>query len=227
MKLDLSRVTAICIDGRPFDQAQNEHYRLIIDWMRSVVDFAQIKLLMPYDPKIEGTDHVQIDPIGSLTEYSDFCLRRLHEHVSTEHCLVFQDDGFVLNPELWKAEFFDYDYIGAPWPPFEPWPETGRFDRRVGNGGFSLRSKRLLEFTKGFVADRNEDIIIASTKRDEIEAAGLKIAPLELALDFSIETEFVSTQSMRSCFGFHHRARVPDALKIISEKTEKLHNSVV
>ena len=218
MKLDLSRVTAICIDGRPFDGARNEQYRLIVDWMNSVINFAEVKLLMPEDPQVLGAKHVKIDLIDSLLGYSNFCLRELHTHVDTEYCLVFQDDGFVINPELWKAEFFDYDYIGAPWPPFEPWPEAGRFDRRVGNGGFSLRSKRLLEFTKDLVADRNEDIVIASTKRDEIEAAGLRIAPLELALDFSIETEFVSTQSMSACFGFHHKARVSDALKIISEK---------
>ena len=35
--------------------------------------------------------------------------------------------------------FFDYDYIGAPWP--------NNFVNRVGNGGFSLRSKKFLELT--------------------------------------------------------------------------------
>jgi len=218
MKLDLKRVTAVCIDGRPGSADRNSHYRLIVDWMVSCIDFASVKMLMPEDPQIEGAKHVKVEPIGSLDEYSNFCLRELHRHVDTEYCLVFQDDGFVINPELWKSEFFDYDYIGAPWPPFEPWPEPGKFDRRVGNGGFSLRSKRLLEFTKEFVADRNEDIIIASTRRNEIDAAGLKIAPLEIALDFSIETSFVNTQSMQTCFGFHHRQRVTEALQIISKK---------
>lgn len=227
MKLDLSRVTAVCIDGRPFDRARNEQYRMILDWMNSTINFAEVKLLMPEDPQIAGSKHVKTEEINSLTDYSNFCLRELYKHVDTEYCLVFQEDGFVINPELWKSEFFDYDYIGAPWPPFEPWPEPGKFDRRVGNGGFSLRSKKLLEFTKDFVADRNEDIIIASTKRDEIEAAGIRIAPLEVALDFSIETEFVSSQSMHTCFGFHHKGRVFDALKIISEKKDRLNNRLV
>lgn len=227
MKLDLKRVTAICIDGRPADRARNDHYRKIVSWMMSQIEFFEVKLLMTEDPHIAGAKFVEIEPIRSLDEYSNFCLRELHSHVDSDYCLVFQDDGFVVNPELWNPEFFEYDYIGAPWPPFEPWPEAGRFDRRVGNGGFSLRSKRLLEFTKDFVADRNEDIVIASTRRDEIDAAGLKVAPLEVALDFSIETEFVSTQSMHSCFGFHHRQRVDHALQIISEKSEQSHQTLV
>ena len=51
----------------------------------------------------------------------------------TKHILLFQTDSFIRKeiPEI----FFIYDYIGAPWPWFPV-----KNNRRVGNGGFSLRN---------------------------------------------------------------------------------------
>ena len=65
-------------------------------------------------------------------------LQELHDHISTAHALCIQWDGYVLNAQAWDASFLDYDYIGSVWPQFGD-------GHRVGNGGFSLRSKRLLE----------------------------------------------------------------------------------
>ncbi len=82
--------------------------------------------------------------------YSKFMLQDLYKFVDTKFCLVIQSDGFVINPNLWTNQFLEYDYIGAPWP-----NEISVYNasinkidlakNRVGNGGFSLRSKRLLE----------------------------------------------------------------------------------
>jgi len=218
-RLELPNVTAICIDGRPADSNRIDHYRLIVDYMMSTIEFGSVKMLLVEDPQINGVDFVKINPIESLNDYSDFCLKELHKYIDTDYCLVFQDDGFVLHPELWKTIFFEYDYIGAPWPPRPNWPAPTRMDRRVGNGGFSLRSKRLLDFTKNFEVDGHaEDVVIVVEKRELLEAAGLRIAPMHIALDFSIETAFTETQSMFSTFGFHHKDRVHDALSIIKNK---------
>ena len=35
--------------------------------------------------------------------------------------LIVQDDGFIINKNLWDEEFLSYDYIGAPWPLDEKW----------------------------------------------------------------------------------------------------------
>ena len=53
--------------------------------------------------------------------------------------LIIQHDGFILNHKAWDNEFLNYDYIGAPvyW--------MGNKLIEVGNGGFSLRSKKLLK----------------------------------------------------------------------------------
>lgn len=83
-----------------------------------------------------------------IREYSRFVLQDLHTYIETSHVLIVQADGFVLNPGLWNPGWLDYDYVGAPWP------ETLRVGKyviplanRVGNGGFSLRSRRLLKMT--------------------------------------------------------------------------------
>src|SRR6266850_1256662 len=55
------------------------------------------------------------------------------QYVKTSHILTIQWDGWVINPHLWNDDWLQYDYIGAPWD-----------DGCVGNGGFSLRSKRLM-----------------------------------------------------------------------------------
>ena len=70
--------------------------------------------------------------------YSTLMLKGLAPHVETSHALVVQWDGYVVNPDAWTDAFLDVDYCGAPWP----W---GDDDRRVGNGGFSLRSRRLID----------------------------------------------------------------------------------
>ena len=48
-----------------------------------------------------------------------------------------QWDGYAVNPGAWDAAFLDCDYLGAKWS----WHKDAM---RVGNGGFSLRSRRLL-----------------------------------------------------------------------------------
>ena len=61
----------------------------------------------------------------------------MNNYFDTDYVLTFQSDGFILNPDAWTDEFFNYDYIGAPW---------GDNRYAVGNGGFSFRSKKLMNF---------------------------------------------------------------------------------
>ena len=64
----------------------------------------------------------------------------LKKYIDTDFCLIIQGDGFVIHPENWTDEFLKYDYIGAPWRNLAHYSFI-----RVGNGGFSLRSKKLLK----------------------------------------------------------------------------------
>jgi hypothetical protein len=79
-----------------------------------------------------------VERMRSSSAYSRFMLQDLADHVKTDHVLVVQWDGFILDADAWDDRFLEFDYIGAPWPHFGD-------DHDVGNGGFSLRSRRLLE----------------------------------------------------------------------------------
>lgn len=145
---------------------------------------------------------IEIEPLRTIEAYSEFMLKALAAHISSAHVLVIQWDGFVLNAEAWDDAFLDWDYIGAPWPHVQPYS--------VGNGGFSLRSKRLLlalqeaEFSVG----HPEDICICVTHREALQARGLRFAPLEVAERFAVEHGAMTP----GVFGFHGPYHLPDVL---------------
>ena len=214
MKLNLNRVTAICIDGREIDDSLLERYKTILEFMTNNVDFGSIKFIGTRNPFISGVEFKEIPKIG-IIDYSKFCLFSLSDHVETDFCLLFQDDGFVLNPNLWNDSFYDYDYIGSPWPLYMGWPKEGE---QVGNGGFSLRSKKLLELTKTFTEHwtQNEDTYIVSDRKVSLLNAGLKIAPVEIARLFSVENPIDEDHNINTCFGYHSKMNLEKAIKKIT-----------
>lgn len=63
---------------------------------------------------------VAIARLTSHFVYSHFVLKELSHFIATSHMLFVQWDGYVLHPDCGRDSFLDYDYIGAPWPQFEP-----------------------------------------------------------------------------------------------------------
>lgn len=169
------------------------------------VTFGAVKLLsdrttadMP-----EPIEWTRIAPLTSARAYSDFVLRDLADHVATSHCLLVQWDGHVLRGDCWRPEFLEYDYIGASWPQFAD-------GRNVGNGGFSLRSRALLEACRdpGFHHSHPEDLAIGRHNRAFLEARGLRFAPRPLADAFSAERSGNPSTS----FGYHGVWHMPGVL---------------
>src|SRR5512143_2546534 len=115
-----------------------------------LTDDAPASLALPREGEVR-----RIAPLASRDAYSALMLKGLREHVETPHALVVQWDGYVVNPDAWTDEFLAHDYIGAPWY----WAAEGS---RVGNGGFSLRSRRLLDALAdpSVVVEGNEDVTI-------------------------------------------------------------------
>ena len=149
--------------------------------------------------------YVECDPFNKYV-HSVICLQGPIQHLETDYALYIQYDGFPVNPKAWTDEFLEYDYIGAPWP---HWPEG----IQVGNGGFSLRSRKLMELAKDLEPfyDKEhdsywlEDGMIGIHYRPYLESQGVKFAPVDLAHKFSHEHPFgVKTDS----FGFHDKANV-------------------
>jgi hypothetical protein len=208
--LRLPTVTLLTVTAVDLDQA----HAVLLHCARCA-EFGAVKMLSPLrpaqtDPGVEYVDIPEIDLYG----YNRFMLESLGAHVATEHCLVVQSDGFILNPAFWDASFLDYDYIGAPWPGYVDVVGGERLwlDRnRVGNGGFSLRSRKLLELTARVRFDElpfphsSEDLIICHYLYHEMRAAGIRFAPPELAARFSIESPGIYAQSPQRVFGFHGR----------------------
>lgn len=147
-------------------------------------------------------------------------LCELGSYVGADFVLLVQWDGFIVNPHLWDKEFLKYDYIGAPWP--RQWPNR---IARVGNGGFSLRSKKLLNQNVPATFDYKEpeDNILCLHNRIYLQKNGIKFAPVEVAARFALENDVEENQPKNS-FGFHGR-HLPwhkEYLSMLHEKTTSI-----
>lgn len=194
----LPSVTLIVIDCVDYDRA-----KLAFDHCRLSCRFGAAKLLTHFDNPSQFV--VNIPKISSIEEYSRFVIRELADYFDTDHVLIAQWDGFVWNPELWDDEFLRYDYIGAPWPPNILYPGAPKHFT-VGNGGFSLRTKRLQEFLKNdpnITMHRAEDVAICQLNRAYLESRGFTFAPEDLARRFSWEC-----LEKAPAFGVHARIRL-------------------
>lgn len=141
-----------------------------------IAEFGAVKLLTN---DTELPHAVKIEPLKGLEAYSDFMVRDLGHYVQTPHALVVQWDGYATHAKGWRDEFLKYDYIGAPWLP----------SCVVGNGGFSLRSKRLLDFFANY-SQRDthpEDAFLCVKMRGALEKSGMLFAPPPVAGQFSFE----------------------------------------
>lgn len=189
--LDLSSITLICVDTRAPDLATWAINRCLRH-----ARFGAVVLMTNLDrvgTRQEGIAYVQAPPIRNVHDYSQVMLTGIGQHVVGSHALVIQWDGFILRPDLWDEAFLRYDYIGAVWPQFPKTP--------VGNGGFSLRSRRLLDAMRDpeIVIRHPEDKCIAITNRRCLETKyGIRFAPMEIAERFSVERT-----PWHPAFGFH------------------------
>jgi hypothetical protein len=93
--------------------------------------------------------------------------------------------------------FLQYDYIGAPW---------AKQERNVGNGGFSLRSTRLMKLASEDISLARyypEDGIICREYRSHLESKGMRFAPDTIASKFSFEANHKYGLAWNGQFGFH------------------------
>ena len=177
---------------------------------QSQLTFTRSILFTHEDIQAEGIEVVKIDKLD-YKGYNEFVAMKLWQFIGSDYILLVQNDGLITNASKWTNEFFKFDYIGAPWP--IPNDETtyrtpGNRLIRVGNGGFSFRSRKLLraptilglEFTDEGTGFWHEDGWLCVHKREVLENNGIKFAPIELAAQFS--TELTVPETVES-FGKH------------------------
>lgn len=137
---------------------------------------------------LPGAKHVPIKH-GDMLSYCNLLLKGMLEHVETPFVIFQQWDAMVHDGSKWRDYFLLNDYIGATWP----WRPHGQ---NVGNGGFSLRSRRLLEALQAphIQLDPNdpehgvqEDNYIAIKHRPWLESQGIVFAQAPVADQFAME----------------------------------------
>ena len=208
-KIKLLDVTLLAATSVDIDETQ-----LSLKISSQNIDFGSIKLLSSSEPKKKYPDinYIKIPNIDFLG-YSKLIMENLHKYFETSHCLIVQSDSFVVNSELWKKEFLNYDYIGAPWSDEIKVNSNLIINAKknpVGNGGFSLRSQKLAKITSKINYDslefplKSEDILICHYLYEKMLEQGVRFAPAELAAKFSMENiNHLYGQDVNSVFGFH------------------------
>lgn len=200
-KLQLPNVTLICAEGVNVERCIHAANISCRD-----IEFGAVKILshLPSaDPRV-----IKIRPLADKKDYSQFILKEIVDYVDTDFMLIFQYDGFVLNASAWDEEFFNWDMIGAVWK-FRP-------EKRTANGGFSLRSRRMMQIISDddaiylqndhIIRNFAEDHVLFYIYRSYLENNyDIKIAPEELCDKFSFEGwgEKPPANKYQDSFGFH------------------------
>lgn len=215
--IKLLNTTLIIVDGGPLNLAEKA-----LKISSKNIKYAAIKLLSSEIPS-NGyyiKDNIFYYGIPKMTwiSYNDFIIHKLNPFVDTAFCLLIQTDGFVLNPERWNEDFLKYDFIGAPlsagtlstskWV-FDDIKKQGRFNL-VGNGGFCIRSKKLLDICKmaPFECNGPEDVYISVNHYKYFIEHDIKFAPIEIAKTFSTDPLSENT------FGFHGNKRLINTIQL-------------
>ena len=210
-KINLPEVTLVSVACVRVDETI-----LALELSSKDINFGSIKLLTHEEIKHDKIECIKIDKLDYIG-YNRFIVFDLWKYIDTRFALIAQDDGFVKNPESWRDEFLDYDYIGAPFA--LPQDDFSMRDRagnlfRVGNGGFSLRSKRILEIAteknltwEPFHGFWNEDGFFCANNKHVYESEGMKFAPLDIAKYFSHEAKIPEIEGIVP-FGFHKKGYV-------------------
>ncbi|MCM1146128.1 MAG: hypothetical protein NC321_03075 [Clostridium sp.] len=179
------------------------------------VEFADAILITHRRP-FRLPKNIRYKHTSKLSDIDAFNYKMVYEladYIDTDYVLLVHYDGFVVNPESWRDEFLDYDYIGSPWP----LPENDYAYRdakgnisRVGNS-VSIRSKRLLQFPRQAHlkweqmedGNYNEDTFLCCKYKNRIEDAGMKFAPIEVAKYFGHEHMIPEIEDVEKPFVFH------------------------
>jgi len=204
------------------DFGTHELTKLAIDQTLSCINPKEI--LVVSDKNIyPGTTWIPCKPVKNYLMYNEMMLKWIYPLVDTKHCLYIQYDGVPINKSLWTDDFLKYDYIGAPWPHL---PEG----MNVGNGGFSLRSKKLLDacrdpaiqITDGNRWLANEDHAICVNGRKLLEHKyQIKFATTKVARQFSYETGTFFGPT----FGIHGLHNLLGAVQYYKDILDKLNYS--
>ena len=190
MKLENITNISIC------HEVQLKQTLAAMKFSRTKIEFGHNVIITDADYSDSSIEVINIGSKIDLSLYNKLCIENLHEFFKTDFCLISQWDGFVIDANRWNDNFLNYDYIGAPW--------GYEIEQPIGNGGFSLRSRKFVEVSKEFIYTPNqskwlsanqekcfkvvpEDWFLCYNKLEDLKKEGVKFPSRELALKFSVE----------------------------------------
>lgn len=210
--VDASGVTLCCVDCVNPDLAA-----FALDMSRRGADFSRVLLLSDERPSVlpAGIEWIELPEKLDKDGYNLFILRRLHSYIDTRHVVTIQTDGWLIRPELFRREWLEFDYVGAPWAK-ERWHADKSL---VGNSGCCLRSKLLMETTARLAdedlirrecrGDIYDDVVTCYVLYDELVRRGMRFADPDTAADFAIELSTRHGQFIGQTCGYHGRRHAP------------------
>lgn len=211
--LKLPNVTLISFDGKSNEESGLQPTIQALIHSCKEIEFGSVKLVSHIEPKNlpSPIKHEYIDKIKDIDQWSHDIIYKFGQYVDTDFAILVHADGFIVNPDSWRDEFLEYDYIGAPWPlPNDnfSYRDINGEVIRVGNS-VSLRSKRLIDLPvklnmewKPFHGFYNEDGFICVNNRHIYIENGMKFADIEVAKYFSHETMIPEIEGIKP-FAFH------------------------
>lgn len=191
----------------------NDYYdktiRSLEKTLESVYPEFGVSIICPQKPEWSTSNIRHIQQVISC-DYSYWLLKNLPKYSGDEHVLIHQWDSCVIDTNYWTNEYLEYDYIGAIIPIKD--------GNTVGNGGFSLRSKKFLtacnKIAEGlprgeFIIGNEDYYACVSAYNYMTKNQGIRFAPESLARKFSVERpiwgmlhEYTKLETYKS-FGFH------------------------
>lgn len=205
MKADLSDVTLYVLDTKCHDLT-----RLAIEECLARANFAEVLVVSDkYIAVSGGARHVQCEPAESSHALYEWATLAVPPHIRTSHALHVQYDSWIVDPAMWRPEFLALDYVAPPW-----WYKDGL---NVGCGGFTLMSKRLMDFLAAeherFPYATPWDHVLCRDYRPALEREGFRWATQAEASDFGWETIKPDWRSRH--FGFHG---IPNWAHVLSDE---------
>lgn len=168
--------------------------------------------------KLDGIEIIQIDELEGKDGYSHFMLKEAYKYIHSKYVLVSQHDSWILDKDQFDERLYDIDYCGALWL------ETDGLAN--GNGGFSWRSKRLMEIVgqDDFInATSPEDVALCRVYRRYLEKNyDLIWASDEICEQFSFELACPT----RPTFGFHNFFHKPYQPTVLIKRSGALGDVV-
>lgn len=188
-KLDLRNISLVCVETRYPELARFAIERCLAgaEFKECLLFTSRLHVLPAY------IRQVLVAPIESVEAYSAFMVEELGAHFSGSHVLIMQWDSFIVDHSQWQSAFLDYDYIGAPW---------SHRPVAVGNGGFSLRSRRLYDVLPQLQIEQPhpEDYAICELHGARLQDDfGIRFTDARLASAFAFEC----IPPTAPTFGFH------------------------